>query len=65
MKDYPLLNSSWNEDTITVHDDINLSIAVANEDKLFVPVIKNADERSLSGIAKSIDGLVKKRVLTN
>lgn len=60
MKDYPLLNSSWNEDTITVHDDINLSIAVANEDKLFVPVIKNADERSLSGIAKSIDGLVKK-----
>ena len=60
MKDYPLLNSSWNEDTITVHDYINLSIAVANEDKLFVPVIKNADERSLSGIAKSIDGLVKK-----
>ena len=60
MKDYPLLNSSWNEDTITVHDDINLSIAVANEDKLFVPGIKNADERSLSGIAKSIDGLVKK-----
>ena len=60
MKDYPLLNSSWNKDTITVHDDINLSIAVANEDKLFVPVIKNADERSLSGIAKSIDGLVKK-----
>lgn len=60
MKEYPLLNSSWNGDTITVHKDINLSIAVANEDKLFVPVIKNADERSLTGIAKSIDGLVQK-----
>ncbi|CAD2073671.1 dihydrolipoamide acetyltransferase component of pyruvate dehydrogenase complex [Jeotgalicoccus coquinae] len=60
LKDYPILNSSWDDDTITVHDDINLSIAVANEDKLFVPVIKNADERSLTGIAKSISTLANK-----
>ena len=60
LKDYPILNSSWDGDTITVHDDINLSIAVANEDKLFVPVIKNADERSLTGIAKSISTLADK-----
>ncbi len=60
LKDYPILNSSWDGDTITVHDDINLSIAVANEDKLFVPVIKNADERSLTGIAKSISTLAHK-----
>lgn len=60
LKDYPILNSSWDSDTITVHDDINLSIAVANEDKLFVPVIKNADERSLTGIAKSISTLANK-----
>ena len=60
LKDYPILNSSWDGDTITVHDDINLSIAVANEDKLFVPVIKNADERSLTGIAKSISTLANK-----
>lgn len=60
LKDYPILNSSWEDDTITVHDDINLSIAVSNEDKLFVPVIKNADERSLTGIAKSISTLANK-----
>lgn len=60
LKDYPILNSSWDGDTITVHDDINLSIAVSNEDKLFVPVIKNADERSLTGIAKSISTLAHK-----
>lgn len=60
LKDYPILNSSWDGDTITVHDDINLSIAVSNEDKLFVPVIKNADERSLTGIAKSISTLANK-----
>lgn len=60
LKDYPILNSSWDGDTITVHDDINLSIAVANEDKLFVPVIKNSDERSLTGIAKSISTLANK-----
>src|SRR5699024_6361632 len=34
--------------------------SVANEDKLFVPVIKNADERSLTGIAKSISTLAHK-----
>lgn len=60
LKDYPILNSSWDGDAITVHKDINLSIAVANEDKLFVPVIKNADERSLTGIAKSISTLASK-----
>ena len=60
LKDFPLLNSSWDGDTITVHKDINLSIAVADEDQLFVPVIKNADDRSLKGIAKSINELATK-----
>ena len=60
LKKYPMLNSSWQGDEIIVHDEINLSIAVANEDKLFVPVIHNADDKSIKGIAKDIHALAQK-----
>src|SRR5699024_3735761 len=60
LVDSTSLSGSWEGDTITVHDDVNLSIAVANEDKLFVPVITNAGERSLTGIATSISTLAHK-----
>ena len=35
-----MLNSTWAGDEIKIHKDINISIAVASEDKLYVPVIK-------------------------
>lgn len=60
LHEFPMLNSSWQNNEIHVHKDINLSIAVAAEDKLFVPVIKNADEKSIKGIAKDIATLAKK-----
>ncbi|PTF54951.1 dihydrolipoamide acetyltransferase family protein [Staphylococcus chromogenes] len=60
LHEFPMLNSSWKNNEIHVHKDINLSIAVAAEDKLFVPVIKNADEKSIKGIAKEIATLAKK-----
>lgn len=44
LKAYPLLNSSWQGNEIVLHKDINISIAVADENKLYVPVIKHADE---------------------
>lgn len=40
LKSNPLLNSSWDGNEIIIHKDINISIAVADEDKLYVPVIK-------------------------
>ena len=39
---------------------MNISIAVADEDKLYVPVIKNADEKSIKGIAREINQLAQK-----
>lgn len=59
LKDNPLLNSSWDEKNIILHHDINISIAVATEDHLYVPVIKNADNYSVAGIAKEIDRLAE------
>ncbi len=54
LKEFPMMNSVWAEDKIIQKKDINLSIAVATEDALFVPVIKNVDEKSIKGIAKEI-----------
>lgn len=54
LKEYPIINSVWAEDKIIQKKDINLSIAVATDDALFVPVIKNVDEKSIKGIAKEI-----------
>ncbi|RIO39017.1 2-oxo acid dehydrogenase subunit E2 [Staphylococcus pasteuri] len=60
LKAYPMLNSSWNGNEIKIHKDINISIAVAHENKLFVPVIKHADEKSIKGIAREINELAQK-----
>ncbi|AIF43492.1 dihydrolipoamide acetyltransferase family protein [Virgibacillus sp. SK37] len=60
LKEYPQLNSTWAEDKIIQRKDINLSIAVAKDQELFVPVIKHADEKSIKGIARDIYELAVK-----
>ncbi|WP_082233900.1 dihydrolipoamide acetyltransferase family protein [Halobacillus massiliensis] len=60
LKEYPQLNSMWAGDKIIQRKAINLNIAVAKENELFVPVIKNADEKSIKGIAKDITDLAAK-----
>ncbi|MDQ0158566.1 dihydrolipoamide acetyltransferase family protein [Alkalibacillus salilacus] len=60
LKEFPELNSMWADDKIIQKKDINLSIAVASDNQLFVPVIKNADDKSVKGIAKDIVELAVK-----
>lgn len=50
----------WAGDKIVQKKDINLSIAVATEEELFVPVIKQADEKTIKGIAREITELAGK-----
>lgn len=54
LKEYPGINSIWAGDKIIHKKDINLNIAVATENELFTPVIRNADEKSIKGIAREI-----------
>jgi 2-oxoisovalerate dehydrogenase E2 component (dihydrolipoyl transacylase) len=60
LKEFPQLNSMWAGDKIVQKKDINISIAVATDDALFVPVIKHADEKSIKGIAREIAELAAK-----
>ncbi|EAK8409622.1 2-oxo acid dehydrogenase subunit E2 [Listeria monocytogenes] len=60
LKEFPQLNSTWAGDKIIEHANINVSIAIAAGDLLYVPVIKNADEKSIKGIAREISELAGK-----
>ncbi|KGX90935.1 branched-chain alpha-keto acid dehydrogenase subunit E2 [Pontibacillus halophilus JSM 076056 = DSM 19796] len=60
LKEYPELNSTWAGDKIIQRKAINLNIAVAKENELFTPVIRDADDKSIKGIAKDITDLAMK-----
>ena len=58
LRDFPMINSSVDGENIIVKKNINLGIAVALPDNnLIVPVIKNADQLNLTGLAKEINRL--------
>lgn len=58
IQDFPMINVSINGDNIIKKKNINIGMATALPDgNLIVPVIKNADQLSLSGLAKAINDL--------
>jgi 2-oxoglutarate dehydrogenase E2 component (dihydrolipoamide succinyltransferase) len=58
LRDYPMINVSLDDTTIIVKKNINIGMAVALPDgNLIVPVIKNADEKSLVGLVKAVNDL--------
>ena len=58
LKDFPLLNSSVQGDTILQKRTINIGLATSMADgNLIVPVIKNADHFNLEGLAKAVNDL--------
>lgn len=60
IKEFPIMNSVWAGDKIVMRKNINISIAVATDDALFVPVIKDADQKSIYGLAHAVDELAAK-----
>ena len=55
-----LLNSTWQGDSAYTRHEINLGIAVAGKDGLYVPVLHDADKETLLGIARRASQLVAK-----
>ncbi len=60
LKDHPMMNSSFCDTYIEIHEDINIGLAVALDDGLIVPNIKNADLKSLQEISAERKALVDK-----
>lgn len=60
IKDFPIMNSVWGLDKIIVKRDINISLAVGTEDSVLTPVIKNADQKNIAGIAREVEELAQR-----
>ncbi len=54
LRAFPLLNASVDGTNIVFHNEINIGIAVALENGLIVPVIRNADEKTVVGLQRAI-----------
>jgi 2-oxoglutarate dehydrogenase E2 component (dihydrolipoamide succinyltransferase) len=54
LRQYPIVNASIEGTNILYHNEINIGIAVALDNGLIVPVIRNADEKNIVGLQRSI-----------
>jgi 2-oxoisovalerate dehydrogenase E2 component (dihydrolipoyl transacylase) len=60
LHEHPNVNAVWDESRIIRRKAINIGVAVGLEDGLIVPVIHNADEKNIAGIARAIRDLTTK-----
>ncbi|MDA8192385.1 MAG: dihydrolipoamide acetyltransferase family protein [Thermaerobacter sp.] len=60
LRAVPALNAQWNGDSIVAKKRISLGIAAATERGLVVPVIKDADQKNIVGLAKSVRDVVQR-----
>ena len=60
LRDFPSLNASFAEDGVKIYSDVNLGMAVALDEGLVAPVIRNADQLSLEELARQSRALAEK-----
>jgi pyruvate dehydrogenase E2 component (dihydrolipoamide acetyltransferase) len=60
LRAFPIVNASIEGNNIIYHNEINIGIAVALENGLIVPVIRNADEKNVVGLQRSIVDLASR-----
>ncbi len=54
LKKHPAVNSSWLGDTIKTYQEVNVGVAVAVDEGLLVPVVRNADTKQLTTISAEV-----------
>ena len=60
LKKHPIINSRLEDEQIKIFEDINIGVAVAVEEGLVVPVIRNVDKKSLTEIVLCLKNLIEK-----
>jgi 2-oxoisovalerate dehydrogenase E2 component (dihydrolipoyl transacylase) len=60
LKEHPYMNATFTEDGITAHARQHIGIAVATEAGLVVPVIRDAGDKSIAGLARELEALGEK-----
>ena len=54
---FPMVNASWTGDKIVTHAEVHIGVAVAVPDGLIVPVVRNADRKSILEISREVKDL--------
>jgi pyruvate dehydrogenase E2 component (dihydrolipoamide acetyltransferase) len=57
LREFPIINASMDDASVIYHRDLNVGIAVALDWGLIVPIVKNADEKNILGLSKTINDL--------
>lgn len=60
LKKHPQVNSSWSNEGLIIKREIHIGVAAAIEGGLIVPVIKNADNYNLLGLARAVNDLTQR-----
>jgi pyruvate dehydrogenase E2 component (dihydrolipoamide acetyltransferase) len=60
LREHPVVNAAISGDQVVYRGEVNLGIAVALDWGLIVPVVKNADELSLTGLARTVADLAER-----
>ncbi len=60
LRAFPTMNASLDGTNVVIHKEINIGIAVALDWGLIVPVIKNADEKNLLGVQRTLNDLAER-----
>jgi 2-oxoglutarate dehydrogenase E2 component (dihydrolipoamide succinyltransferase) len=60
LKAFPILNASVEADSIVYRKEINIGVAVALDWGLIVPVMRNADEKNVLGLARAVNDLAER-----
>ncbi len=60
LKKVPAANSSWSDDAILIYNNVDVSVAVAIDDGLITPIVRNADQKSIIDISAEMKILIQK-----
>lgn len=60
LAEFPMINAAMSDESVIHRGDINIGMAVALEQSLIVPVVKNVDELSLLGVARAVNDIASR-----
>ncbi|MGV2432850.1 MAG UNVERIFIED_CONTAM: pyruvate dehydrogenase complex dihydrolipoamide acetyltransferase [Rickettsiaceae bacterium] len=60
LRDVPSANASWDEQNTIFYNNVDVSVAVAIDDGLITPIVRNADQKSLVSISNEMKSLAQK-----
>ncbi|MGI4752900.1 MAG: pyruvate dehydrogenase complex dihydrolipoamide acetyltransferase [Janthinobacterium lividum] len=60
LQEVPNANASWGDDAIKYYNNVDISVAVAVENGLVTPIIRNADQKNIVELSSEMKGLIKK-----